>query len=479
MNCIKHRALLLKSARVFLFNPSSFDCYPRLTCEQGIMASTIKSTLKPSRLAMFSSAATTPMTNVALDQNHLVGLRGLLVFQSFLFIFFQAFLPGAVIDSRNLHGPAYQTGLRKSISVILANGPLIYGWIIFLSARTICLPYLSNKSRQVCASSVFRRSIRLWIPTFVAYSLAAAAFSTTSTDYISEFLISTNNVSTIAPLRMRNFLIYFNSLFELFWVNKDYASQAANLAFPSGTLWIISILFQQSYTVYMTMVIVPSTRVSWRVKAMVTFIAAAWWVQSWAWYSVTGLLIADAVLNMDFALRSRRGLQMGTFTLPIWPLYATMVVTGVLLQFLFVSAKPSMRDDELYGHTALYEDGFLNKNMDASQPMARVDNYLIILGASLLIETFEWPRGLLRRRFFVAMGRRSFSWFLMQSLVVYTVGIILYMQMANTGSNTAMSAFVAFVVCLPLTALLSEVFYRVVDIPSIVVARSFWAFMTT
>jgi len=286
---------------------------------------------------------------------------------------------------------------------------LIYGCIIFLSARTICLPYLANKSREVCASSVFRRSIRLWIPTFVAYSLAAAAFSTASTDYISDFLTSTNNISTIAPLRMSNFLVYFNSLFELFWVNKNYASQAANLAFPSGTLWIISVIFQQSYTVYMTMVIVPSTRVSWRVKAMVAFVAAAWWVQSWAWYSVTGLLIADAVLNMDFQIRSRRGLSIGTFTLPVWPLYAAMVFTGVLLQFLFISAKSSMRDDELYGHTALYEDGFLNENRDGSQPAARVDNYLIILGASLLVETFEWPRGLLRSGFLVAMGRRSFS----------------------------------------------------------------------
>jgi len=374
-----------------------------------MMTSNMKPTPQASPLAMFSSAATTPMTAVALDQNHLVGLRGLLVLQSFLFVFFQAFLPDAAIDSENVNGPAYQTGLRKSVSVVLANGPLIYGWIIFLSARTICLPYLANKSREVCASSVFRRSIRLWIPTFVAYSLAAAAFSTASTDYISDFLTSTNNISTIAPLRMRNFLVYFNSLFELFWVNKNYASQAANLAFPSGTLWIVSVIFQQSYTVYMTMVIVPSTRVSWRVKAMVAFVAAAWWVQSWAWYSVSGLLIADAVLNMDFQIRSRRGLSIGTFTLPIWPLYTAMVVTGVLLQFLFISAKPSMRDDELYGHTALYKDGFLNENRDGSQPTARVDNYLIILGASLLIETFEWPRGVLRSGFLVAMGRRSFS----------------------------------------------------------------------
>ena len=76
-------------------------------------------------------------------------------------------------------------------------------------------------------------------------------------------------------MRLRNFLLYFNSLFEIFWVNKRYASQAANDVFPSGTLWIVSVLFQQSYTVYITMIIVPNTRTSWRVKAMLAFIVAA------------------------------------------------------------------------------------------------------------------------------------------------------------------------------------------------------------
>jgi hypothetical protein len=210
-------------------------------------------------------------------------------------------------------------------------------------------------------------------------------------------------------MRFRNFLIYFNSLFEIFWINKHYSSQAANKAFPSGTLWIVSVLFQQSYTVYITMVIIPSTRTSWRVKAMLAFILAAFWVQSWAWYSVTGLLIADAVLNMNFQYRSRNGFRIGRFKVPIWPLYAAMVFTGVVLQFFFISWKTSMRNNELYGHTALYEGGMLNENLDEDQPMARVDNYLIILGTTLLIETFEWPRRVLRGSAFVTLGRRSFS----------------------------------------------------------------------
>jgi len=366
----------------------------------------MKASLPSSRLANFFNGHSSAPTN---DQDYLIGLRGTLVVQSFLFVFFQAFLPTAVPDSRNVDGPLYQKVLRKSFSVVFCNEALIYSWIIFLSARTLCVPYLTNNAREVCASSVFRRSIRLWIPTFVAYSFAVAAFSTSSTDYITKFLTLTGNGSTSTPLRLRNFLVYFNSLFEIFWLNKRYASQAANNAFPSGTLWIISVLFQQSYTVYMTMVIVPHTRVSWRVKALLLFIVSAFWVQSWAWYSVTGLLIADAVFNMDFQARSRRGFQVAKVTIPFWPLYAAMAITGWALQFLFISWNPHMRNNELHAHTGEYTGGVMNENLDESQPLARVDNFLIMLGVMLLIETFELPRKVLRSRPLVALGKRSFS----------------------------------------------------------------------
>jgi hypothetical protein len=50
--------------------------------------------------------------------------------------------------------------------------------------------------------------------------------------------------------------------------------------------------------------------------------------------------------------------------------------------------------------------------------------------------------------------------------------------MADSGMNGAMSTFVCFLVCAPLVGVVGEVFYRIVDLPSIILARGFWAFMT-
>ncbi|KAF1996062.1 hypothetical protein P154DRAFT_609607 [Amniculicola lignicola CBS 123094] len=429
-----------------------------------------------SRLSSFLPA--TSISSAELPcQNYLLGLRGLITIQSFLFVFFQVFLPSAVPDSDNPNGPLYQVVLRKTLGVLFWNESLIYSFIILLSARTLCLPFLADTNRSVCASSIFRRGIRLWLPTFAAFSLCAAAFSTTSTTYISDFLTLTQNESTPTPMRFRNFLVYFNSMFDLFWLTRNYSSQAAAKAFPSGTIWIVSVLFQQSYTVYMTMVTIPYTRTSWRVKAFLVFILTAWWVQSWAWYSITGLLLADAVMNMNFKYKSRTGFRMSRFTIPTWPLYAVLVVVGVLLQYLFIAWRPEFRNAELKGHTGLYNSGGLNEGVDVTQPQARDDNFLIVLGVMLFVETYESVQKVFRSRILVEMGRRSFSFFLMQSLITYTAGIKLYMQLHSTGANHKLWTFVCFIVCLPLTVVAAEIFYRFVDTPSIFVAKEAWAWM--
>ncbi|KAF2732264.1 hypothetical protein EJ04DRAFT_578516 [Polyplosphaeria fusca] len=435
----------------------------------------MKAQLPSSRFSGFISSQ--PDANRIPSQDYLIGLRGVFVVQCFMFVFFQTFAPAAVPDSKNTEGPKSQVVLRKVIGVLLWNESLIYSWIIFLSARTLCLPFLSNPSRQICASQIFRRAMRIGIPVFVAFSLSAAAFSTTSTQYISDFMQLTGNISTNVPFRMRNFLVYFNSLFDLFWLNKWYSSQAGNQAFPSGTLWIVSVLFQQSYTVFMTMITIPYTRTSWRVKAFLTFIITAWWVQSWAWYSITGLLIADVVLNMNFQAKSQAGFKIGNRRIPVWPLYAVLIFVGFLLQYLFIAWRPEMRNNEHYGHTGLYTTGSMNEKVDLDQPMGRDDNYLIILGIMLLIETFDTPQRFLRNKVLMTLGKRSFSVFLVQSIIIYSAGIKLYMHLNGNGMNHEAAAFLCFLICAPLVALLSEAFYRAVDVPSKIIAHHTWAWM--
>lgn len=66
----------------------------------------------------------------------------------------------------------------------------------------------------------------------------------------------------------------------------------------------------------------------------------------------------------------------------------------------------------------------------------------------------------------------------MQSILIYTVGIKLWIFMDDAGVKNVVSTLASFAVCASSVAAASEVFYRALDLPSIAAAKGFWTFMT-
>lgn len=415
------------------------------------------------------------------EQEYLLGLRGLLVLESFVWVFLQTFVPAAVKSADNASGPAYQVFLRKIFSVLFWNDNLLSSSIILLSARTICLPFLNNPSKTRIASAAFRRGLRLWLPTAVALAVVKLAFLPSGLEYIDKFKASSGNTSFVTPTSISSALVYFNSVFNLFWTTNNFTLQAGNTAFPSQTLWIVNVVYSQSYTIYMTMVIIPYTRNTWRIQAYICFIIAAWWVQSWAWYSITGLLLADAVTNMEFKAASKRGVRVWrSIRCPSIVFYLVLLAGGLVMQYLWTAWRPELESYELQGHTGLYYTSGLNTKYDVKQPQARDDNYLIILGFFLLLESSDFLQMIFRNSLFVYLGRRSLSWFLLQSTIIYTIGIKLFVHVTmDQGWSFSAATTVGLLACVSATALAAELFYRVVDYPSTVVPHLVFDWLRT
>ena len=348
--------------------------------------------------------------NVPPERGHLLGLRGFLVIQSFLWVFLETFVPVAVKDSANASGPTYEKVLRQSLSVLFWNDSLIYSSFIFLSARTICLPYLETPSKTAIASAVFRRGLRLWFPIAVTLAIVKILSSTIGTSHLDQYKQSTANLTLEVPYEIPNTLAYFNSVFNLFWTNKQFFSQAGNTAFPSQTLWIINVIYAQSYTVYLTMVMMPYTRNPWRVKAYLVFILSAWWVQSRAWYSITGLLLTDAVINMGYAEKAHHGIKIWrAMRCPMWIASIVLMAAGLVMQFLWTDWRPEYKNKELLAHAERYDSSGLNAAIDPKDPEARDDDYLVILGFHLMLECSPFIQKIFRNPFFTYLGRRSLS----------------------------------------------------------------------
>ncbi|GAB7362960.1 hypothetical protein MBLNU230_g3256t1 [Neophaeotheca triangularis] len=426
----------------------------------------------PQKLADKKAAATKSPHDPS--QNYLVGMRGCLAIMSFLWVFLETFAPATVKGSANDTGPAPQIALRKSLSVLFWNDSLIYSSIIFLSARTICLPFLLDPTNLTLMSVVLRRGIRLWIPVAVCFIVLYIVFSLNlGNQYLFDFADATSNVSMSADMYiMPNSLSNFNSLFNVFWISHGFETQSGNWAFPSQTMWIVTAIFQQSYTVFVAMVIIPYTRKSWRVWGAFLFILTAWWVYSWAWFSISGLLLADVIMNMGFREKSKAGISLGPIRFPAWPLYILVMAAGWIMQFIWVAALPELANEEIKYHTGLYDTGGLYTWNDPNNPQLRADIYLIIIGFWLLLETFAWMRAIFANPVFRFLGERSFSYFLLQSIIIYTLGIKLCTDnMGEDLANYESATGIAFIATLLVTLAAGEVFYWVFERPTKVFAR--------
>ncbi len=304
--------------------------------------------------------------------------------------------------------------------MVFWNESLIYSWFIVLQARSISIPFLRNPSEVQVASSAFRRGLRLLIPTATALAIVKIVFNVAGENYISEYKTLSGNISFNVPYNLPGFMGYCNAVFNLFWVTRDFASQAGSYAFPSQTLWIVTVLYSKSYTVFMTMVMAPYTRNSWRVKALLFFILPAWWVQSWSWFSITGLLLADIVMKMEFKAISKQGVPVWKLSrrIPSWILYLLLSGMGLMMMFFWAAWKPGEENGEPRIHASLYdgEEG-LNNNFDLNEPQARVDNYFFITGCMLLLESSEHLQLFFKMPPVLYLGRRSLGMYVYLTLL--------------------------------------------------------------
>ncbi|KAF2717275.1 hypothetical protein K431DRAFT_233533 [Polychaeton citri CBS 116435] len=406
--------------------------------------------------------------NYDAAQDYLTGLRGVLAIMTFLWMFLQTFAPATVKGAVNDTGPDYQLALRKSLSVLFWNDSLIYSSIIFLSARTICLPFLLNSTKTQLASCVLRRGVKLWIPCAASLVTVYIVFTKAlgGNQFLYDFQSLTSNYSMHADIYiMPSSLVNFNSLFNVFWISHNVSYQAGSWAFPTQTLWIVSTVFQQSYTVFAAMVVIPFTRASWRIWGAILFILTAWWVYSWAWFSITGLLIADLVINMDLKRKLHRPLPYLHF--PAWLLAFPLMAAGFAMQFVWVAARPDLMNAELSYHTGIYNYAGLYTWNDTTAPQLRADIYLIIVGFFVLLEAFTWMQKAFGNPLFVYLGKRSYSYFLIQSIIMYSLGVKTCVNIVDGDlTQYPRATGIVFIACLLVTIPAAEIFYWLFDKPA-------------
>ncbi|KAK5126406.1 hypothetical protein LTR85_010642 [Meristemomyces frigidus] len=409
--------------------------------------------------------------------SYLHGLRGVLALSSLLWIFFQTFVPAVV--SHSTAGPTYQKVIRLVFSPVLWNESLISSFFFALSARSICVRFLNEPKPVAYAGSIIRRIIRMSIGVALASGIASGIFKGLGTSYLHTFKQVLPNNSIAVSERPNDALTALNAMFDLFWVVRSYFYQAANDFWPTQTIWNLSLIYQQSWTVYFLMLILPYTRASWHWQFIAMFAFGSFWMDSWGWYDASALLLADYVINPKLRVQLEEGLKITEdWKLPLALPGALMAVAGFAMKYLW-TAFPQYIDEELVLHPYLdLAENTTRGQFASADPYPRLDNYLVIFGVLLIVETTPQIKELLSARWLVSLGKRSLSLFVAQSIVFWTAGIKLYLHLhLGHGTATATANLAVFVTCAVATLLFAEVYYRTVDLPSQWVARQAYAWL--
>lgn len=353
------------------------------------------------------------------NQDYLSGLRGILVLQSFVWLFFQTFVPALVSNTASKSQPTYQVLIRKVLSPLLWDASLIYSFFIILSARTVCIHFMQDGSTAKYARSLISRPIRIGIPISIALMMSIAIFSKIDTAYISQAAAAMGNLSLKAPATPVDATIGFNSIFNLLWVYRNFAEQMGNQLWPSGTMWSLSVIYYQSYTVFAIMVILPFTRPGWHLQGLVWFGLGSFWFNTWGWYSAAGLLVADFSLNPALRAALMRGFRISKkhdFRMPYWTVATLFVLLGTAMKYIWIAVVPQYTNAELHMHPARYlaPAGALG-NLDSKQPYPRLDNFLVVVGVLLGLELSEIVQDWVSFKVLRILGGRSMSEWPLQS----------------------------------------------------------------
>jgi hypothetical protein len=342
---------------------------------------------------------------------HIYGLRGVLTISALLWIFFQTFIPTVVFDPGfQTDGPTYQKIIRVVLSPLLWDETLIQSFFFALSARSIGIRFLKDPKPATFAGSIIRRIFRMVIAIGIASAITSGIFHAIGTEQISALKKELPNESTQSIAVPESFLQVFNSVFNIFWVVRGYYHQAANRFWPTATLWSVSLIYQQSWTIYFLMVILPYTRVTWHAQGLAFFAFGSFWMCSWGWYDAAGLLLAQYVINPKLQGTLIEGLKINENVKIPWIVPgALMTVAGAAMKYCW-AVFPQFVNKELLLHPFLdLSENTTRAQFAAADPFPRVDNFLVIYGIMLIVETLQPVKNVLSAKWLTELGRRSLS----------------------------------------------------------------------
>lgn len=424
---------------------------------------------------------------------YLEGLRGLIAFQTLLYVFFRLFAP-AIVTDRDTDGtfpaeftklcPAWMNILRKVLSPIMWNGSFQANMYIILMGRVGMQTFIERRDGLTLAGPGFRRPIRIILPLAIALALTSVVAVLNGFKYADAMADKLHNAAAHPPKVWESTVVYVNTVVSFVFAPYAYTTSVASTYMPPGGLmWFTSVVFQQTYVMTVYAWVLPFTIFRWKNYGLVTFILLSAWMGRWSWYTLTGLAISEysvvyrQILPKEgIPLNSEKTKFLNPKLIP-----QIFILLGVVLKYIFISVVPSMYYNDYIGHIDL-NTGTLNREWDYNnRAYPRWDDWLLATGLLVLVELSPALQKFFSNRVLTYFGRLGFSIAMVSGTVMLSVGSLLYNHLTeNMGwTSPAQITAVLFFTMVPLSILACDVWSRVVDDACLAFARGFFHFMRT
>lgn len=121
-------------------------------------------------------------------------------------------------------------------------------------------------------------------------------------------------------------------------------------------------------------------------------------------------MIADVAINPVLRDELKKGIKITeNFRLPYFIPAVAFVILGFVQKYLWIAAFPSQLNRELILHPTIWTGDGLSLSDFSSQPYARLDDWMVVVGTMVLIELFQPLQKALSISPLTYLGRRSLS----------------------------------------------------------------------
>ncbi|PWZ00058.1 hypothetical protein BCV70DRAFT_189823 [Testicularia cyperi] len=408
---------------------------------------------------------------------YIEGLRGILGLQVLIWTFFRIFAPAIVVD-RDIDGiypatftstsPSWQNVLRKALSPLLFNGDLQAAFFVIISGRVSLQTFVERRNAISLSGPAFKRPFRFIPPVAITLALVTLVVAVNGFRYADEMATDLNNQLARAPVQWNSALEFFNSLAFYFFTPDAYkTARAVQFLPPSGIMWFIPILFQQTYVMIIIAFILPVTIFRYKTLGMVLLILTTAWVGRWSWYTLTGLMLAE-YSTIYLQMLPKQGIPItrsGSRHIAAWIPGVVFTLLGIFFKYLWIAALPADANNEIVAHVD-GSTGKLNYSTDPAEiAYPRYDNWLLATGVLYLIELSPVAKRVLAIKPLAYLGRLSFSIALISGTVMLSLGSFLYhFFVVNQGWNSDAGLLgVLFVILVPASLVIAELYARIID----------------